>query len=412
MLGHERISRRDRRIGQCEYRERFRLMFSSRRVSIVVLGCALWLSACTGGKSGSDGASSDSGKEPRSGATSGTGKSLNLLIWARVLAPNTLADFEKRTGIKIHVSYAVTQEDLETRILAGDSGFDLVSPGADYFQRQIKAGGYVPLDKSKLRNLRNMDPQLMERVSVQDPDNAHGIIYFWGTNGIGYNEKMIKEIMPDAPLDSWRLIFDPAIASTIAKCGIGVTDSPNDLMRAVLPYLGRDPNSQKAEDLAAADDTLTKIRPYIRNINTSNYVEALANGDLCVALGYSGGVLQARDRAREANTGIEIKYVIPKEGSIVWLNMLAIPRHAPNLDSAYAFLDYIMTPQVIADVSNFTHYANANVTALPLLLPVVRDDPAIYPPLELRQRLSIVLPDTPEQLRAISRMWQKFKTGN
>jgi putrescine transport system substrate-binding protein len=223
---------------------------------------------------------------------------------------------------------------------------------------------------------------------------------------------MIKELMPDAPLDSWRLIFDPAVASKLAKCGIGVTDSPNDLMRAVLPYLGRDPNSQQPKDLADAEVALTKIRQYIRNINTTNYVEALANGDLCVALGYSGGVLQARDRAREANSGINIKYVIPKEGSIMWFNMLAIPSNAPNVDNAYAFMDYMMTPQVIADISNYTHYASANVAALPLLLPAVRNDPIIYPPPEVQQRLVVVLPDSPEQLRAITRMWQRVKSGS
>jgi putrescine transport system substrate-binding protein len=388
------------------------LLHTRRWIASLVFGCALALNACTGGKTGSNAASPDLGRNLDSGAAARTDKALNLLIWARVLAPNTLANFENQTGIKVHVSYAVTQEDLETRILAGDSGFDVVSPAADYFPRQIKAGGYLPLDNSKLENLKNMDSQLMEKVSVEDPGNTHGVIYFWGTSGIGYNEKMIKALMSDAPLDSWRLIFDPAVASKIAPCGIGLTDSPNDLMRAVLPYLGRDPNSQQPEDLAAAEATLNKIRPYIRNINTSNYVEALANGDLCVALGYSGGVLQARDRAHEANTGIEIKYMIPKEGSIYWFNMLAIPRHAPNLDSAYAFIDYMMTPQVIADITNATHYANANAAAQPLLLPAVRNDPIIYPSPEVLQRLIVALPDSPDQLRAVTRMWQRVKSGS
>ncbi len=369
----------------------------------LALACALLLNAC-GGQTNSAG-------KTQPGAASGSGKALNLLVWASVAAPDTLANFEKKTGIKIHVSYAVTNEDLETRILAGNSGFDLVSPSADYFERQIKAGGYEPLDKSKLHNLKNLDPQLMQKISAQDPDNAHGIVYFWGTNGIGYNEAMVRKLMPDAPLDSWRLIFDPAVASTIAKCGIGVVDSPTDLMRAVLPYLGRDPNSQETEDLAAAERTLTKIRPYISHINTSDYIQALANGELCVALGYNGDILQARDRAREAHNGIEIRYMIPKEGSILWFNMLAIPTHAPNVDSAYAFMNYVMTPQVIADISNFTHIPNANIAAMPLLLPAVRDDPAMYPSPDVRQRLSVALPDTPDQLRAITRMWQKFKSG-
>jgi len=284
-------------------------------------------------------------------------------------------------------------------------------PTASYFERQIKAGVYLTLDKSKLPNLKNLDPQLMARVAMHDPGNDHGIIYMWGTNGIGYNEKMIKALMPDAPLDSWRLVFDPAVASKVAKCGISVLDSPAEMMRAVLSYLGRDPNSQKPEDLAVAEATLLKIRPYVRNINSSEYIEALANGDLCIAVGYNGDVLQARDRAREANKGIEVKYVVPKEGSILWFDMMAVPKDAPDPDSAYQFLNYIMNPQVIADISNFKRFANANVAALPLLLPSVKDDPAIYPPPDLRAKLAVQLADTPEQTRAITRVWQKFKTG-
>jgi putrescine transport system substrate-binding protein len=376
----------------------------------MALGCLL-LSAC-GSKTG---APSGGGSAPKDEATrtgpAGGGKVLNLYIWSDYLAPNTLADFEKQTGIKVNVAYFDTNETLETKLLAGSSGYDIVVPTASYFERQIRAGVYLPLDKSKLPNLKNLDPQLMARVAMHDPGNDHGIIYMWGTNGIGYNEKMIKALMPDAPLDSWRLVFDPAVASKVAKCGISVLDSPAEMMRAVLSYLGRDPNSQKPEDLAVAEATLLKIRPYVRNINSSEYIEALANGDLCIAVGYNGDVLQARDRAREANKGIEVKYVVPKESSILWFDMMAIPKDAPDPDSAYQFLNYIMIPQVIADISNFKRFANANVAALPLLLPSVKDDPAIYPPPELRAMLAVQLADTPEQTRAITRVWQKFKTG-
>ena len=379
-------------------------MLRFRRTAIFALGLTL-LSAC-GGKSG--GTAGD-GSAP--GAAAGGGKVLNLYIWSDYLAPNTLPDFEKQTGIKVNASYFDTNETLETRLLAGHSGFDIVVPTASYFERQIKAGVYLTLDKSKLPNLKNMDPQLMAKVAQHDPDNAHGIIYAWGTNGIGYNEKMVKELMPDAPLDSWRLVFDPAVASKLAKCGISVLDSPAEMMRAVLNYLGRDPNSQKPEDVTAAEETLLKIRPYIRNINSSEFIEALANGDLCVSVGYNGDVMQARDRAREANKGVEIKYAVPKEGSILWFDMLAIPKDAPDPDSAYAFMNYMMTPQVIADVSNFKRYANANIASQSMVLPVVKDDPGIYPPPEQRQRLALQLADSPEQTRAITRVWQKFKTG-
>ena len=354
----------------------------------------------------------DHKQAPQAAADGSAGaKVLNLYIWSDYLAPNTLADFEKQTGIKVHVAYYDSNETLETKLLAGSSGFDVVIPTASYFERQIKAGVFLPLDKSRLPNLANMDPTLMARVSAHDPGNAHGVIYLWGTNGIGDNEKMVKALMPDAPLDSWRLVFDPAVASKIAKCGISVLDSPAEMVRVVLAYLGKDPNSQSPEDLAAAAATLKKIRPFIRNINSSEYIEALANGDLCVAVGYNGDVLQARDRAREAAKGIDIKYSIPKEGTILWFDMLAIPKDAPDPDSAYAYLNYIMTPQVIADISNFKRYANANAASQPLVLPDVKADPAIYPSEDERKRLSVQLADSAAQTRAITRVWQEFKTG-
>ena len=385
-------------------------MVSFRRTAILALGFTLGLNGCGGGKS--EPKATGPGSAPAaSGAAASTGKVLNLYIWSDYLAPHALSDFEKLTGIKVHTAYFDTNETLETRLLAGSSGFDVVVPTASYFERQIKAGVYLPLDKSKLPNLKNLDPQLMAKVALHDPGNAHGVIYTWGTNGIGYNEAMIKALMPDAPLDSWRLVFDPAVASKLAKCGISVLDSPAEMVRGVLSFLGKDPNSQKPEDLAAADATLGKIRPYIRNINSSEYIEALANGDLCIAVGYNGDVMQARDRAREANKGIEVKYMVPKEGSILWFDILAIPKDAPDPDSAYAFLNYMMTPQVSADVSDFRRYATGNAAAQPLVQAAVRDDPGIYPPAQLRQNLPVQLADSPDQTRAITRVWQKFKTG-
>ncbi len=377
-----------------------------RGTRLLALGVFSLLISCGGGKPGAD--AGGSGAAPAPGAS---GKVLNLYIWSDYLAANTLSDFEKLTGITVHAAYYDSNETLETKLLAGSSGYDVVVPTASYFERQIKAGVYLTLDKSKLPNLKNMDPQLMARVALHDPGNAHGVIYMWGTNGIGYNEKMVKALMPDAPLDSWRLVFDPAVASKIAKCGISVLDSPAEMMRAVLNYLGKDPNSQKPEDAQAAEAALLKIRPYIRNINSSEYIEALANGDLCVAVGYNGDVLQARDRAHEANKGIDISYVVPKEGSILWFDMLAIPKDAPHPESAYAYINYIMEPKVIADISNFKRYANANLASQAFLLESVKDDPAIYPPPALREKLAVQLADSPEQTRVITRMWEKFKTG-
>jgi len=370
-------------------------------MSILVLGCVLALGACGDRKAQSGDAS---GPTPPA-------KVLNLYIWSNYLAANTLPNFEKQTGIKVHVEYFDTNETLESKLLAGGSGFDLVVPTASYFERQIKAGVYLPLDKSKLPNLRYMDGLLMSKVALHDPGNAHGVIYMWGTNGIGYNEKLIKMLLPKAPLDSWRMVFDPSVASKLAKCGISVLDSPAEMIRAIYSYLGKDPNSQSPDDLIQAQAVLMKIRPYIRTINSSEYIEALANGDICVAVGYNGDVMQARDRARDAGKGIEIKYALPKEGSILWFDMLAIPKDAPNPESAYAFLNYIMTPKVIAEISNFKRYANADAQAQSLIDPSVRDDPAIYPAVEQRQKLAVQLTDSEDQTGAITRVWEKFKTG-
>jgi putrescine transport system substrate-binding protein len=378
-------------------------------VAILALGCALALSGC--GHKGASGSGPGGAGETADGAGKAPAKVLNLYIWSDYLAADTLSNFEKQTGIKVHVSYFDANETLETKLLAGNSGFDVVVPTASYFERQIKAGVYLPLDKSKLLNLRYLDGDLMSKVAQHDPGNAHGVIYMWGTNGIGYNEKMITALLPKAPLDSWRMVFDPAVASKLAKCGISVLDSPAEMMRAVYSYLGKDPNSQNPDDLVLADAVLTKIRPYIRNINSSEYIEALANGDICLAVGYNGDVLQARDRAREAGKGIEVKYAVPKEGSILWFDMLAIPKDAPNPDNAYAFINYILTPRVIADISNFKRYADADAQAQSLLDPAVRDDPGIYPPKEVTAKLAVQLADSADQTRAITRVWQKFKTG-
>ncbi len=375
-------------------------MISEKRTMILALGCGLLLSACGGGKSGS---------AAHSGSSADAGKVLNLYIWSDYLAPTTLPRFEKKTGIKVNVTYYDTNETLDAKLRAGGGGYDIVMPTASYFERQIKAGMYLPLDKEKLPNLKNMDPQLMAKGALHDPGNAHGVIYLWGTNGIGYNEKMVKQLLPDAPLDSWRMVFDPKVASKVAKCGISVLNSPAEMMRAVFSYLGKDPNSQKPEDLAEGEAVLLKIKPYIRSINSSEYIDALANGELCVAVGYNGDVMQARDRAQDANKGIEIKYSIPTEGTILWFDMLAIPKDAPHPESAYAFINFVMMPEVIGEITNFKGYANANAAAHPLA--TVKSDPGIYPTPEMLPKLTAQLADSDDQTRAIALVWQKFKTG-
>jgi len=336
---------------------------------------------------------------------------VNFFTWNDFLAPDTIAKFERKTGIKVKMAYFDSNETLESRVLTGHSGFDVVVPTEVYLQRQIQSGVYQVLDKKRLPNLANLDPEIMARLAVNDPDNAHAIVYAWGTAGLGFNPKMVAAAMPSIPIDSWRLVFDPAFAAKLAKCGINLIDEPTYVIRIVLKYLGRNPNTPTAQDLADAQAQLLKIRPYIRNIDSSVYTEALANGDICIAVGFNGDVVQARKRAHEANNGITISYVIPKEGSMIWFDTLAIPKDAPHPENAHALLNYLMDPEVIAAVTNSTGFANANAAATPLVNPSIASDTAVYPTREEQARLFVQGVDSPEQSRAITRLWQKFKSG-
>src|SRR5450631_140582 len=355
--------------------------------------------------------------DPRSANAPSTEKAknggvLNLFWWSDFIAPDTIPNFEKQTGIKVNISYYDSEETLETRVLAGQSGFDVVDPAAPYFfQRQIRSGAYMPLDKTKLPNLAHLDPVIMARVASVDPDNAHGIVYMWGTVGIGYNKEKVARVLPNVPLTSWRVVFDPVTASKLAKCGIQILDSPAEVVLLVLRYLGKDANSRSPQDLADVERVLMAIRPYIRNIDTSSYLEGIANGDLCLVVGYNSDFVQARRRANEAKKGVQIGYALPEEGSVVYFNMLAIPRDAPHATNAHLFINYLMKPEVIADITNFVGSANANLVATPLLDLAIANDTASYPTPAQRETLFVQTESTPEQARAITRLWQKFKTG-
>src|SRR5690606_30857615 len=263
---------------------------------------------------------------------------------------------------------------LETRLLAGNSGFDVVVPSASFLERQIKAGVFQKLDKSQLPNLVNMDPDIQQRVALHDPGNEHSVTYMWGTTGIGYNVEKVKKILGDTPLDSLNQTFDPKESAKCKDCGVSVLDAPDEILKLVLQWMGRDPNSQKEEDLTAAAEKLQLIRPYIRKIHSSQYIDDLANGGLCVAIGWSGDILQARDRAEEAGQGVKVAYSIPKEGTIVWFDMLAIPADARHPRNAHAFINYLMDPQVAANNTNFVKFANANAASLEMVDESVRND--------------------------------------
>jgi putrescine transport system substrate-binding protein len=338
-------------------------------------------------------------------------KVLHVYNWSDYIAEDTIKNFEEKTGVKVTYDVFDSNDVLETKLLAGNSGFDVVVPSASFLERQIKAGVFQKLDKSQLPNLSNMDKEIMDRVALHDPGNEHSVPYLWGTTGIGYNEAMVKKILRDAPIDSWNFIYDPKLAAKFKDCGISLLDAPDEILKTVLAWLGRDPNSQKAEDLKAAQDVLMKIRPYVRKIHSSQYIEDLANGDICVAVGWSGDILQARDRAVEAGQGVTVKYAIPKEGTIVWFDMLAIPADAKHPKNAHAFINYLMDPQVAANNSNFVNYANGNAAALAMVDDKVKNDPGVYPTPEVKAKLFPSLAYNEDFQRDMTRMWTTFTTG-
>ena len=338
-------------------------------------------------------------------------KVLNIYNWSDYIADDTVKNFESRYGIKVNYDVFDSNELVETKMLAGSSGYDIVVPSSQFMERQVKAGVFARLDKTLLTNIGNLDPATLKQVAMYDPDNQHAIPYMWSTDGIGYNVDKVKQFAPDAPLDSWSLVLDPKYASKLKGCGISVLDAASDIRSIVLIYLGKDPNSQGPEDLKLVEDQLMKIRPYIRKINSSQYIEDLANGDLCVAIGYNGDVLQARDRALEAGNGINIAYAIPKEGSIVTIDTMVIPADAKHPKNAHLFMNYLMEPKVAAANSNKVNYANGNTASESFLNESVKNDPAVYPNAEIKAKLTPELSVADDYNRLLTRTWTRFQTG-
>jgi putrescine transport system substrate-binding protein len=340
-------------------------------------------------------------------------KRLNIYNWSDYIAEDTVPDFERETGIKVNYDVYDSNDVLEAKLSAGHSGYDIVVPSASpYLARQATAGIYRRIDKAALENYGNLDPQILAAAANADPGNQYGVPYMWGTTGFGYNVAKVKAALGDAaPVDSSALIFDPENAKKLASCGISLLDSAQELVPAALAYLGRDPLSRDPADLERAAAALQAIRPYIRKFHSSEYINDLANGDLCVAWGYSGDVVQARNRARDAKNGIEIAYTIPKEGAMMWIDMMAIPADAPHPGNALRFIDDVLKPEVAAAISNAVGYANPNQAATRLVDPSVSGDPAIYPPPEARARLFFDKPVTLQYERLRTRAWTRIKTG-
>jgi len=338
-------------------------------------------------------------------------KVLNVYNWSDYIDKSIISGFEKEYGL--HVNYDVfdSNEVLETKLLAGTTGYDIVVPSASFLERQVKAGVFQPLDKTRLANLKNLDPDITGRVALHDPGNAHSVIYLWGTSGVGYNAEMIGKRMADAPVDSWRMFFDPAVVAKFADCGVTILDAPSEVVGTVMIYLGKDANSENAADLGAAEEVLMKIRPFVRYVNSSKYIEDLANGEICLTLGWSGDILQARDRAYEAAKGVSIAYRIPKEGAVMFFDLLAIPKDAKHPLNAHLFIDYLMRPEVAAKNSGFVNFANGNTAAYPFLPEEIRNNASIYPPPEVTAKLVPDLAETAGFTRQLTRTWTRFKTG-
>ena len=338
-------------------------------------------------------------------------KVLFVYNWSDYIGETTIADFEKKTGIKVTYDVFDSNEVLETKLLAGHTGYDVVVPTGDFLERQIKVGVFQKLDKSKLPNLVNMDPDIMQRVTTHDPGNEHSINYMWGTTGIGYNPALVKKTLGTDKIDSWSAIFEPQNAAKLAKCGITMLDSPSDVIDTIQIYLGLDPNSEDRNNLAAAEAVLQKVRPYVRYFHSSQYINDLATGEVCVSLGWSGDMFQARNRAAEAQSPINIAYVIPREGAIMWFDMFAIPADAPHPGNAHIFLNYMMEPEVIAAASNYVSYANGNLASLPFVNEDIRNDTSVYPDAEVKKKLTPHMAESQEYSRDLNRAWTRVRTG-
>ena len=364
----------------------------------MAVGLALALGGCSAGTDAPTAASTE--------------KEVNLYNWGDYMDPSVIPAFEKEYGIRVTYDVYDSDEILETKLLAGHSRYDIVVPSAYFLEHEIKAGVYQKLDKSKLPNLKNVDAEVTTGLAAYDPGNQYAVGYMWlSTTGIGYNVQEIKARMSDAPVDSWRMFFDPAVLAHFQDCGVAMLDAPINVVGAALAYLGKSPNSESPQDLAAAEQLLYQVRPFIRSINSAQYYGDLANADLCLVLGWSGDIILSRERAREAGKSVELAFSIPKEGTVSNFDVLAIPAGAAHPDNAHLFINYLLRPDVAAKNTNALMYANSVMTAsLPMLEERVRNDAAVYPPPQVRAKLVSSRAKSPAFTRQLMHMWTRFKS--
>ncbi|WP_269783801.1 polyamine ABC transporter substrate-binding protein [Pseudomonas protegens] len=336
---------------------------------------------------------------------------VHIYNWSDYIGQNTLAEFEKATGIKPVYDVFDSNETLEGKLLAGRTGYDVVVPSNHFLGKQIKAGAFQKLDKSLLTHYSNLDPVLLKRLEMNDPGNQYAVPYLWGTNGIGYNVDKVKAALGVDKIDSWSVLFEPENIKKLNSCGVAFLDSADEMMPTVLNYLGLNANSTNPQDYKKAEATLLEVRPYVTYFHSSKYISDLANGNICVAIGFSGDVFQAKARAADAGKGVNIAYAIPKEGGALWFDMLAIPKDSTNVKQAHAFINYLLQPEVIAQVSDYVGYANPNPGSDKLMEQSIRTDEAVYPPQEVLDKTYVSTELPPNIQRLMTRSWTKVKTG-
>ena len=335
---------------------------------------------------------------------------VNVYNWYDYIKPDVLREFTARTGVQVHYNVFDSNNTLEAKLLAGHSGYDVVFPSGAYLESLTTAGVFRPLDKTRLPNLKNLDPRIMERLAAHDPDNAHAIDYTWGITGIAYNVAAIQARLPQAPVDSWSMLFDPKVAARLADCGIGLYESPNVIVPSVLAWLGEPPNSEDPAKLERARGALLAVRPYIRKISNGSLVDDLATGELCLIIASNGDAMQAQERTRIAANGIQVRFSIPKEGAVMWFDVAAIPTDAPHPENAHRLLDFLMDPAIAAENSNAIHFPNGNAAAQPMLQPELTNS-TVFPSGELASRLIPERAKSENYARLRTRMWTRFRTG-
>ena len=336
---------------------------------------------------------------------------VNVYNWSDYIDPKVMEDFTRETGIKVRYDTFDSNEVLETKLLAGKSGYDVVVPTGYFLERQIKAGVFQKLDKSKLSNIGNVWPEIARRLAIYDPGNQYAVNYMWGTTGIGYNAGKAKEILAGAALDSWDFAFKPEAIAKFKDCGVYMLDSADDILSAALKYLNLDPNTKDAAEFERAADVVAKVRPHVRKFHSSEYLNALAGGEICLVVGWSGDIKQAQKRAAEAKNGVEVGYAIPKEGAQMFFDNLAIPRDARNVAEAHEFINYLLRPEVAARNTNFLGYANSNLASQKFIDPAILNDRTVYPDEPTMQRLYVITARDQKTQRVLNRLWTRIKTG-